>query len=135
MLLLLACRYNKLLAVVQQSLLALQSACAGLSVLDSQGEAALAALANNQLPRAWAAAAYPSSKPLASWMADLVQRVAFMRQWLTTGEPVVFWLPGMWWWCCGGGGCQIAVAFTWYLEGTAASHLTVVVLHVHVTGP
>jgi hypothetical protein len=47
-----------------------------------------------QLPTAWAAAAYPSSKPVGSWMADLVKRVAFIRQWLTTGEPVCFWLPG-----------------------------------------
>jgi hypothetical protein len=27
-------------------------------------------------------------------MADLVKRVTFIRQWLTTGQPTVFWLPG-----------------------------------------
>lgn len=47
-----------------------------------------------QLPSIWAAAAYPSSKPLGVWMADLVKRVAFVRQWLTTGQPAIFWLPG-----------------------------------------
>lgn len=47
-----------------------------------------------QLPRTWAAAAYPSSKSLGGWMADLVKRVSFMRQWLSTGQPDVFWLPG-----------------------------------------
>lgn len=35
--------------MVQHSLLALQSACAGLSVLDKQGDTALMALANNQV--------------------------------------------------------------------------------------
>lgn len=47
-----------------------------------------------QLPASWSAAAYPSSKALGAWMADLLQRVAFIRQWLTTGTPAVFWLPG-----------------------------------------
>lgn len=48
-----------------------------------------------QVPPSWSAAAYPSNKPLASWLVDLVKRVAFMRQWLTTGLPAAFWLPGM----------------------------------------
>lgn len=43
------CRYNQLLSEVQRSLLSVQSACAGLSVLDREGEAALAALASNQV--------------------------------------------------------------------------------------
>jgi dynein heavy chain len=47
-----------------------------------------------QVPPAWAAAAYPSSKPLASWLADLGRRVECLRQWLVTGQPASFWLPG-----------------------------------------
>jgi dynein heavy chain len=47
-----------------------------------------------QVPPAWAAAAYPSSKPLASWLADLARRVGCLRQWLVTGQPNSFWLPG-----------------------------------------
>ncbi len=47
-----------------------------------------------QVPELWANVAYPSRKPLASWMADLHARVAFMESWLTSGEPKCFWLPG-----------------------------------------
>jgi hypothetical protein len=42
----------------------------------------------------WRAAAYPSLKPLASWVVDYQERVAFMRSWLTRGPPSCFWLPG-----------------------------------------
>ena len=38
--------------------------------------------------------AYPSLKPLGSWVADLHKRVAFMRDWLVNGAPKCFWLPG-----------------------------------------
>jgi hypothetical protein len=80
--------------VVRGSLLRLQSACAGLSALEREDEASLAALAGGALPRAWAPAAYPSTKALAPWMADLCARVAFINAWLTQGQPAVFWLPG-----------------------------------------
>ena len=32
-------------------------------------------------------------KPLASWIKDLLARVAFMRNWLTNGQPACFNLP------------------------------------------
>lgn len=47
-----------------------------------------------QVPEAWARYAYPSLKPLASWVADYHTRIAFMRSWLMDGEPACFWLPG-----------------------------------------
>ncbi|WIA37814.1 hypothetical protein OEZ86_014676 [Tetradesmus obliquus] len=87
-------RYNQLLAVVRGSLQELQAVTAGLQVLSAEAEASLNALANHQVPPAWLAAAYPSSKPLASWLADLARRVVCLRQWLTTGQPASFWLPG-----------------------------------------
>lgn len=39
-------------------------------------------LLTNRVPANWAAVAYPSLKPLASWFEDLKERVAFMRNWL-----------------------------------------------------
>lgn len=42
----------------------------------------------------WAQAAYPSLKPLASWIRDYAARIAFMRSWLRQGPPACFWLPG-----------------------------------------
>ena len=34
---------------------------------------------NNQVPQLWATAAYPSLKPLASWVKDLVLRLHFIE--------------------------------------------------------
>src|SRR4051812_15595993 len=52
------------------------------------------ALLNNQVPKNWEAAAYPSLKPLASWVKDFHARIAFMRNWLVNGQPDVFWMSG-----------------------------------------
>lgn len=47
-----------------------------------------------QVPQIWAKVAYPCLKPLGSWFKDYLRRVAFMRTWLTEGQPACFWLPG-----------------------------------------
>jgi dynein heavy chain len=47
-----------------------------------------------QVPANWASVAYPSLKPLASWMQDLIARLTFMRTWLVNGPPNVFWFGG-----------------------------------------
>lgn len=46
------------------------------------------------MPELWARVAYPSLKPLGSWVADFHARIAFMRSWLEQGPPPSFWLPG-----------------------------------------
>ncbi|KTF88877.1 hypothetical protein cypCar_00027703 [Cyprinus carpio] len=38
--------------------------------------------------------AYPSLKPLASWVSDLVQRISFLENWISDGIPAVFWISG-----------------------------------------
>ena len=50
-------------------------------------EAMADGLYTNQVPAVWAKVAYPSLKPLSSWMKDLAERVAFMRKWLVGGAP------------------------------------------------
>jgi len=42
----------------------------------------------------WAKAAYPSLKPLASWVPDLVARIAFIQKWYEDGKPPTFWISG-----------------------------------------
>jgi dynein heavy chain len=39
-------------------------------------------LINNQVPKGWDAYAYPSLKPLSSWIKDLNERVSFIDGWL-----------------------------------------------------
>ena len=51
-------------------------------------------LMKNRVPDNWSLVAYPSLKPLASWMTDLADRVHFMRQWALLGHPACFWLAG-----------------------------------------
>jgi dynein heavy chain len=48
----------------------------------------------NMVPIGWEKAAYPSLKPLASWVDDLIQRVQFMNAWLAKGTPSSFWVSG-----------------------------------------
>jgi len=47
------------------------------------------------VPKSWEANAYPSLKPLASWMKDLIERVTFMENWLKNGNPTCYWMSGL----------------------------------------
>ena len=51
-------------------------------------------LLNNQVPKSWESVAYPSLKPLASWLKDLNERVNFMSQWLINSNPNAYWISG-----------------------------------------
>lgn len=51
-------------------------------------------LFNNQVPNLWAKSAYPSLKPLAAWVTDLVLRMNFIQDWIDNGMPKVYWISG-----------------------------------------
>ena len=38
--------------------------------------------------------AYPSLKPLAAWVLDLVERMQFIQDWIDNGIPAIFWISG-----------------------------------------
>ena len=87
-------RFNKLLRRMDDTLDGLRKAIRGEVLLSADLDLMYSALLNNTVPPIWAAVAYPSLKPLASWIIDLVARVKFLRGWLTGGQPDVFWLSG-----------------------------------------
>lgn len=89
-----AIRFNKLISVIHSSLDELRRALQGFVVMSADLEAAANAMFNNQVPAIWTAKAYPSLKPLASWVNDLVERIGFMQKWIDEGVPAAFWISG-----------------------------------------
>lgn len=85
-------RYNKLLAAVHRMLKETKAAVAGLVIVTPELEEVIASLLEFKVPKVWSFC-YPSSKPLGSWMRDLVQRCDQFTSWVVEGMPKVFWLP------------------------------------------
>lgn len=88
-------RYNRLLAVVRSSLESLQKAMAGLVLLSAQLEELGDDLFYGRIPGMWAARSYPSLKPLGGYLADLIERLGFLQNWIDHGKPSTYWLPGL----------------------------------------
>ncbi|CAJ0959437.1 unnamed protein product, partial [Ranitomeya imitator] len=88
-------RYNRLLGTLFQTLRDLLKAMKGQVVMSSQLELMSNSLYNNAVPELWRAKAYPSLKPLASWVIDLLQRMDFIQKWITDGIPATFWISGL----------------------------------------
>uniref|UniRef100_A0A668T5Z5 Dynein axonemal heavy chain 1 n=1 Tax=Oreochromis aureus TaxID=47969 RepID=A0A668T5Z5_OREAU len=87
-------RYNKLLEVICLSLRDIVKALKGSVVMSSALELMARSLFNNVVPDMWKAKAYPSLKPLASWVSDLLQRINFLQRWISNGIPPAFWISG-----------------------------------------
>jgi dynein heavy chain len=87
-------RFNNLLSVLRSTLADVQKAIRGTVVMSSELEAIGTAVSQGRVPSAWAAVAYPSVKPLGSWVVDLVDRLQFLQRWMDNGPPNVFWISG-----------------------------------------
>uniref|UniRef100_K3W9Z0 AAA+ ATPase domain-containing protein n=1 Tax=Globisporangium ultimum (strain ATCC 200006 / CBS 805.95 / DAOM BR144) TaxID=431595 RepID=K3W9Z0_GLOUD len=87
-------RYNYLLHVMKVSLPNLQKALKGLTVMSPELETMANCIFNQKVPPLWEKKAYPSLKPLSSWVEDLLERIRFLTHWVDNGIPVVFWLSG-----------------------------------------
>ncbi|KAI3352270.1 hypothetical protein L3Q82_005249 [Scortum barcoo] len=72
-------RFNNLLRVLRASLVTLQKAIAGLVVMSEEMDRIYTSFLNNHVPTHWANSAYPSLKPLASWVRDLSLRTSFIQ--------------------------------------------------------
>jgi dynein heavy chain len=87
-------RFNNVLRIIHSSCKELVRALAGLVVMSGEMQAAARSIENNQVPTMWENVAYPSLKPLAGWVADLNERMAFVTGWIDNGAPSAFWLSG-----------------------------------------
>jgi dynein heavy chain len=87
-------RFNRLIIEVKTSLDDVQKAIKGLVLLSSELEAMGNSMVVGKVPKQWADVAYPSLKPLGSWVADLLERIAFLQSWMNQGSPPVYWVSG-----------------------------------------
>ena len=87
-------RYNKLVEVMISSLTEIQKALKGLVVMSVELDAMGTSMFNQKVPPMWEALAYPSLKPLNSWVTELVDRLTFINDWVDNGPPAVFWISG-----------------------------------------
>ncbi|XP_049712146.1 dynein axonemal heavy chain 6 isoform X2 [Elephas maximus indicus] len=87
-------RFNNLLKLIHTSLETLNKAIAGLVVMSEEMEKVYNSFLNNQVPSLWSNTAYPSLKPLGSWVKDLILRTSFVDLWLKRGQPKSFWISG-----------------------------------------
>lgn len=87
-------RFNNMLKIINSSLKTLQKAVKGTVAMSAQLDAIGTSLFNNQVPKDWAKKAYPSLKPLASWLIDLEMRLTFMNKWMDEGHQPCYWVSG-----------------------------------------
>lgn len=86
---------NLLLSEMKRSLVELDLGLKGDLTMSEPMERLMFSLANNAVPASWTKLAYPSLRPLSSWMLNLLQRVAQLQEW--TGSlsiPNSVWLSG-----------------------------------------
>eukprot|EP00611_Tribonema_gayanum_P031946 TRINITY_DN936_c3_g1_i2.p1 TRINITY_DN936_c3_g1~~TRINITY_DN936_c3_g1_i2.p1 ORF type:complete len:262 (+),score=68.00 TRINITY_DN936_c3_g1_i2:1763-2548(+) len=87
-------RFNALLAVIRRSLNQIRLAIDGLVVMSAELEVLGMDLFFGKIPALWKPYSYPSLKPLASYITDLLKRIKFFDDWLQGSPPSVFWICG-----------------------------------------
>ncbi len=84
-------RFHTLISVIKRSLSDLQKAIKGTVVMSIQLENMFDAFLDKKVPEMWEKAAYPSLKPLASWVNDFIERIIFFREWVENGTMITYW--------------------------------------------
>ena len=70
----------------------LDKAIEGTVVMSMELEGVMARFLDGKVPEPWESAGYPSLKPLASWVNDLIARVTFLSKWFYGGLPDSYWV-------------------------------------------
>jgi len=87
-------RYNHLVCVLKNSMALVVKAIKGEIPFDDEIEGLYLDYSALRVPRQVASVAYPSLRPLGSWLADLKVRWQMRNIWLMEGPPPTFFLPG-----------------------------------------
>lgn len=87
---------NLLLAEMKRSLAELDLGLKGDLTMSEPMERLMHSLANDAVPASWRNLAYPSLRPLGSWLLNLLARCQQLTEWTTDlGLPKVVWLSGL----------------------------------------
>ena len=87
-------RFNELLVVVKKDLVDIQLALKGELAMSTELEALGVSMENGWVPDRWMGVCYPSLKPLASWVSDLLKRLNMLQMWIDGGSPATYWVSG-----------------------------------------
>jgi len=87
-------RYNNLHGVITQTLKDIQNALIGTVVMSEALEKICSSLLKGLVPDAWKKNSYPSLKPLASYISDLIARLKSFHNWIDQAPPKIFWISG-----------------------------------------
>ena len=89
-------RMNILLREMKRSLVELDLGLKGDLTMTDPMEVVMRALANDAVPPSWAKAAWPSLRPLGSWLQNLQARIQQLSDWTADmALPKVTWLSGL----------------------------------------
>jgi dynein heavy chain len=89
-------RMNTLVAEIKRSLTELEMGLSGALNITDQMEDLMQSLGLNKVFTNWEKLAYPSLKPLSSWMTDLVLRANQLLEWTSTLQaPKSAWIAGL----------------------------------------
>ena len=87
-------RYNRMIITITKSLDQLRKAIDGVVSMSSELEEAYNKIFDNKVSEVWNKVAYPSLKPLGSWIIDFLERLNFMQKWIDEGAPPTYWISG-----------------------------------------
>lgn len=87
-------RFNRLLAEIRGSLSNIQKGVEGIIAMSPALEVLATSLILGRIPEAWNKVSYPSLKNLPNYIADFLERLAFLEEWYQNGKPSNYWLSG-----------------------------------------
>lgn len=87
-------RYNRLTQIIRPSLVNVRKALKGLVVLNDSLDEVCTSFFDGKVPQLWMGKSFPSLKPLAGYVTDMLARLNFFDKWYKEGPPAVFWFSG-----------------------------------------